>query len=487
MNTSINNTKNEVGYVMSSRNYLIYIEGLPSARYNEIIVSEKTGARAMVSALDGHIVEALMLDNQQAKPGECFMLTGKKLTIPVASKLVGRVVNPLGVPLDGKADFPPGTMEIDIDEVAPGIGDREAIDTQLLTGVTAIDTLVPIAVGQRELMFGDPPSGMGEFVLDVVLNQKGKNRICIYNAIGKSEVVLKRFISDLEKYGGMEYTIIIAATSSELATLISIAPSVACAVADYFRNKGGDVLLIMDNLATHAKYQREIGLLANRIPGRESYPADMFYQHSRVLERAGKFNKNRGSGSITIIPIVETNLENFTGLIPTNVMSITDGHLLFTSQLRMQGTYPAVDVEGSVTRVGKQTQIFIHKVLGDKIRSLIANYKELEQFSKFGSELTGDTLIILKRGMIASELIRQEPLERIDNMAQIFILSLVFTTFFDTKDVEFVRRNKKNLVDIIQKEKMFAEIAANFKTVKFDELITKVKATLPLFEKACRQ
>jgi F-type H+-transporting ATPase subunit alpha len=475
----------EVGYVVSAQDYLLNIEGLPSASVNDIVVSEN-GARALVNIIERDRVEALMLDPDRPRPGESFTLTGSKLTIPLHVNLLSRAINPLGTPIDKKGKFPPGGVEVDLDVVAPGIADRAIVSEQLFTGITVIDTLLPIGKGQRELMFGEPRSGKSSFMLDIIHNQKGENKICIYAAIGRADIDVQRFIEQLEKTEASKYTIVLAATSSDSAPLISVAPSIACSLAEHYRNQGQNVLLILDDLGTHSKYLREIGLLSGRTPGRESYPPDIFYQHSRLVERAGNFNEHFGSGSITLLPVIETDLENFTGLIPTNVMSMTDGHLLFSAALRAGGQYPAIEVDRSVTRVGRQTQSLIHKILSDKVRSLIADFHELERYGRFGAELTSETQTTIKRGSVITELLRQEPLEKIEPKVQILLLSLVFTGFFDTKDIEFVRCNKSNIIRALGEKKELETLKKQIDTVKLDELIENLKQYKNVVEASCQ-
>jgi F-type H+/Na+-transporting ATPase subunit alpha len=473
----------EVGYVVSTQDYIVIIEGLPSARlYN--IVRTRSGGRAMISALEKDRVEALMLDSERPKPGDYFELSDFGLKLPLNIDLFGRMINPLGMALDGKAGLPPGGEALDLDIVAPGIDGRAAVTEQFYTGITVVDTLLPVGKGQRELIMCEPRSGKEQFFLDVILSQKTQNRICIYAALGRSELEVKRMAEDILQYGAAPYTIIVAATSSESAPMIQIAPSVASALAEYYRNKGKHVLLILDDLATHAKYAREISLLAGRIPGRESYPADIFYQHSSIVERAGNFNEHWGNGSITMLPTIETNIENFTNLIPTNVMSMTDGHILFSANLRAQGIYPAIESDRSVTRVGRQTQTFIHKVLSDRVRLLLAEYHELERYGRFGSELSTETQLKIKRGKVVEELLKQEPMTSITPEGQILMLSLVFTGFFDKQDLEFVRSQKKTVVKTLESS-VYKTLVEAVKKVKLDELITQLKDQLKPLEAAC--
>jgi F-type H+-transporting ATPase subunit alpha len=473
----------EVGYVVSTQDYIVIVEGLPSARLYNIIIT-KSGGRAMVSALEKDRIEALMLDSERPKPGDYFELSDYGLRLPLNVDLFGRTINPLGMSLDGKAGLPPGGEALDLDLVAPGIDARSAVTEQFYTGITVVDTLLPIGKGQRELIMCEPRSGKEQFFLDVILSQKTQNRICIYAAIGRSELEVKRFAEDIKTVGADPYTIIIAATSSESAPMIQITPSVASSLAEYYRDQGKHVLLIFDDLATHAKYAREISLLAGRIPGRESYPADIFYQHSSIVERAGNFNEHFHNGSITLLPTIETSIENFTNLIPTNVMSMTDGHILFSAGLRAQGIYPAIEADRSVTRVGRQTQTFIHKILSDRIRLLLAEYHDLERYGRFGSELSGETQLKLKRGKVVEELLKQEPMSSIAPDVQILMLSLVYTGFFDKTDIEFVRSQKKTIISTLQSS-AYKVLLDAVKTAKLDDLINQFKGQLKPLTDAC--
>lgn len=473
--------KKEVGYVTRTQDYLVFLDGLPSAKlYN--IITTKTGARALVSGLNGPTVEALMLDKDRPKPGDYFELTGEGLRIPLHVSLFGRMINPLGVPLDNRASLPPGGELIDLDLTAPGIDGRRAITEQFYTGITTVDTLLPIGKGQRELIMTESRAGKRAFFLDVILSQAGKDKICIYAAAGRSEVETRRFFEDLSATVAKDYTIVVAATSEEAAPMIMIAPSIACALAEYYRNQGKDVLLIIDDLATHAKYSREISLLAGRVPGRESYPADIFYQHSSIVERAGCFNELYGGGSITLLPTIVTSVENFTSLIPTNVMSMTDGHILFTSNLRAQGIYPAIEVDRSVTRVGRQTQTFIHKVLSDKIRSLLADYHELERYGRFGSELSGETQKTITRGRAAEELIRQDTQSPVSPEVQILMLALVFTGFFDKKPLSEVRVRKFAIQKVLATSNPFDDLCTHVMKLKFDDVVKALSVYLEPLE-----
>ena len=475
----------EIGFLTSCQDYLLYIEGLPSARVNDLVVSS-TGGRALVTGLTPTRIEALMLDKIRVTPGETFALSATGLQIPQGPVLLGRVINPLGQPLDGKAGFPPVGKKIDLDAIAPGIRMRKVIDQQLYTGFIAVDTLLPLGKGQRELIFGEARSGKSTFLMDVIINQKNKNTLCVYTAIGRSEVDVKRLIKDIQKAQAERYTTVVAATSSDSAPLISIAPVVACTIAEHFVRDGWDVLLIFDDVGAHARYLREIGLLSGRIPGRESYPADIFHAHSHLMERAGNFNESFGNAAITLLPVIETELENFTNLIPTNVMSMTDGHLLFTASLRSQGQFPAIDPDRSVSRVGHQTQKLLHKVVADKIRSLLADFHELERYGRFGSELTAETQLLLKQGTIVTEILKQEAGQPIEPSVQILLLTLAFTPFFNNRDVEFLKRNKQTLLRTFSTHVYFKNVETMTGSDDFTALVTFVKEGIKFLEEVCR-
>lgn len=475
-------TKKEVGFVVSTQDYLMVIEGLPSSHVNDIVVT-KGGGRALVTALSKDKVEAVMLDPERPKPGDYLEKAATGITLPISMNLFGRAINPLGVPLDGKASLPPTGEILDLDVVAPGIDMRSKIVRQFYTGITMVDTLLPVGRGQRELILCEPRSGKEQLFLDIIISQKGKDVICIYAGIGRSDVDVKRFAEDVTKNGADDYTVIVAATSNESAPMISITPSIASALAEYYRSKGKDVLLILDDLATHAKYSREMSLLAGRVPGRESYPADIFYQHSSIIERAGSFNEHLANGSITLLPVIETNIENFTNLIPTNVMSQTDGHILMSAALRAQGQYPAIEPDRSVTRVGRQTQTFIHKRIADKVRFLLADYHELERYARFGSELSTETQLKIRRGKVTEELLKQEPLEAVPPEVQILLMSLVFVGLFDKTDVETLRTSKKEIITSLKTDGFFTEMLKTIMKDKLEDVLEKLKSKLPELEK----
>lgn len=470
----------EVGFVTQAQDYLMHLEGLPSARLNDVVLGDRNNV-GYVTALGPGVVEAQILTGERARPGDKFTIREQGLSLPTHVSLFGRIINALGQPVDGDSPFPPGGELVDLDTVAPGIHERDFVHEQFYTGIMLIDTLLPVGRGQRELLFGDARSGKDLFLQDVVLNQKGRDVICIYCSIGRSDVEVRRLQDKFKRGGADEYTIILAATATEAPPMIAITPMVGCSLGEHFAKKGKTVLIIQDDLATHAKYLREIALLAGRIPGRESYPANIFFEHSQMVERAGSFLQEYGGGTITMLPVVETDMENMTNLIPTNVMSMTDGHILFLSTLHTAGKYPAADPSKSVTRVGKQTMMFIHKVVADKTMALLSEYNELERFSRFGSDLAAETQKTLKRGKVMQELLSQPMGIFIDAGIQILFLGLVFAGFFDDRDIAWVHEKKTAMLESIQKSSTFKAMAAKIKDYKFDDLImelTKVQEEL---------
>lgn len=438
----------EVGIVTKCQRYLLHLEGLPTARINDIIVSGN--GQAIIASLEGHQVQALMLNNYFPKPGDVFSRREGGLKLGLGDFLLGRSINPLGVPLDGKEPVPTVGLPIDLESPAPPVNRRRLIGRQLFTGYSLVDILMPIGCGQRELLFGDARSGKGSFILDIIASQKNRNIVCLYTALGKSEIEIRRHSLYLEESGALPYTVIIAASSTEPTPLIALAPSVALTIAEYFHKKGRDVLLVIDDLGLHAKYLREIGLLERQIPGRESYPGNIFFEHAHLMERAGNFVNEKGeTRHISLLPVIETELDNFTALIPTNLMSQTDGHLLFSSLLSSQGQYPSIDFSRSVTRVGRQVQDRLQKELSSKIRRLLSNYQEIKLFSKFESELSDQTKKLMKQAVLTLELIRQDPGKPLEIGVQTALLALAFTDFLDKKEPEWLRAKKAKMVEAL--------------------------------------
>jgi len=468
------NQTQEVGYVVSTREFLIMLDGLPTVKINDMVQSE-TGLRGWVNSLLPDKVEVLMLDEGKVAPKQMFKRLDNRLGIAVGDFLLGRSINPLGVPIDGKGLLSVSkTIQIlELDKTAPGIESRQFISEQFLTGITLIDTLIPLGQGQRELILGDAHSGKTGFLIDTIVNQKGTNVICIYASIGKPAVAIRNLIDTLRANKALEYTVVIATSSSEIAPLIFLTPKTAFTVAEYFQKQGRDVLLILDDLGFHAKIYREISLLGDKSPGRESYPGDIFYQHAHLIERAGNFLPSYGGGSITALPVIELNLTDFTTLIPTNLMSMTDGHLLFKSSLRSQGQIPAVDISLSVSRVGRQTQQHITNLLSTKVRQVLSQARDLETISRFSSELSAETQLTLRRKDLILELLKQDPFTPIPKPVQIILLALPFITFFSDKDKSFIEKYKKTLIEAFLKHPKLVDITKSVISLATEDQLIK--------------
>ena len=474
----------EVGITKSVKNYILVLEGLPSARLNDLIAT-RDGKRALVSSLSEDHLTALLLDKAVIKPGETFYPKKEGLRLPEAEALKGRIVNPLGEPLDGMRPLPPTGGALVLDEVAEGISAREIIKEQLVTGITVVDTLIPIGKGQKEAVFGEPRSGKTAFLQDVIINQKGQEVTCLYAAIGRAEMDIKRFAQKLQGAGALDHTIILACSPKEPAPLIAITPTIAFALSNQLRRKGKDVLLILDDLGTHAKILREIALLSGRIPGRESYPGDIFYQHAHLIEHGGRYNEKAGGGSLTLLPVMETAMEGLSYLLPTNLIASTDGHLFFSSLLYAQGQYPAIGVEKSVTRVGRQTQSGLQKEISDRVRGTLANFEELKTYSAFGAELSEETRAVLKTGEVLRELLKQEPRENTGPKTQALLLALPFTVLQAKLSVESFRLGRTKLIEALKNRPEFRALAVKLDSLESDEVINILNQESEILEKAC--
>lgn len=477
----------EVGYVVSSRDFLIRIDGLPTIRVNDMVQSDNN-LRGWVSSVGTDKVEVLLVDEGVIKPKQQFRRLPNRLTINVGDFLLGRAVNPLGVPIDGKGLLSKTRTDqvYELDAEAPGIEMRQFITEQFLTGITLIDSLIPVGKGQRELVLGDAHSGKTGFLTDIIVNQRHTGTICVLALIGKPAVVVRNLIDTLRANHALDYTVLVATSSSEMAPLIFLTPKAAMAIAEYFQRKGKHVLLILDDLGTHAKIYREIALLGDKAPGRESYPGDIFYQHAHLLERAGSFLPQAGGGSITALPVTELNLNNFTTLIPTNLMSMTDGHLLFKGSLRSQGQTPAVDISLSVSRVGRQTQDQVSNLLSTRVREILSSSEDLETVSRFSAELPPETRLTLRRRDLIMEILKQEPLTAIPKSIQLIFLALPFTTFFQDKNRSFVEKYKQTLIQAFLTNKQLIPVAMSVNKLKSDEeLIKLLESVTPVLAKLC--
>lgn len=403
----------------------------------------------MALNLEQDNVGCVLLGSEEGiKEGDIVKRTNKIVEVPVGEALLGRVVNSLGEPIDGKgpinhSEYRP--MEVS----APSIIDRSSVNEPLQTGIKAIDSMIPVGKGQRELIIGDRQTGKTAIAIDTILNQKGKDVICIYVAIGQKQSTVAHIVNTLEEFGAMDYSIVVAGTASESAPLQYLAPYAGCSMGEYFMHKGKDVLIIYDDLSKHAVAYRTMSLLLRRPPGREAYPGDVFYIHSRLLERAAKLSKENGGGSLTALPIIETLAGDVTAYIPTNVISITDGQIFLESDLFHSGQRPAVNAGISVSRVGGNAQIKAMKQVSGTLRLELAQYRELESFAQFGSDLDKDSKKRLEKGKRLVEVLKQDQYSPMAVEKQIVILYAVVNDYLSDIKVSDVRKFERELLEYI--------------------------------------
>lgn len=418
----------------------------------------------MAQNLEEESVGVVMLGaDDDIKEGDTVKRTGRIVEVPVGEALLGRVVNALGQPIDAKGPIEASEYR-PIECPAPGIIERKPVHTPLQTGIKAIDSMIPIGRGQRELIIGDRQIGKTAIAIDTIINQKGKDVICIYVAIGQKRSTVAQILDTLEKNGAMDYTIIVAATASELAPLQYIAPYAGCSMGEYFMNKGKDVLCVYDDLSKHAVAYRTISLLLKRPPGREAYPGDVFYLHSRLLERAAQLSDERGGGSLTALPIIETQAGDVSAYIPTNVISITDGQIFLESELFYSGVRPAVNPGISVSRVGGNAQIKAMKKVSGTLKLLYSQYRELQSFSQFGSDLDADTKARLDKGERIVEILKQKQNSPITVEHQVIIIYAVVNNFLKTVAVKDIAEFEQDLFEHI--DNVYPQIVDSIKETK---------------------
>jgi F-type H+-transporting ATPase subunit alpha len=422
----------------------------------------------------------LLGEYQSIREGDTVKRTGRIISVPVGEELVGRVVNALGQPIDGKGPIASKQFS-EIERIAPGVVDRSPVKEPLQTGLKAIDAMVPIGRGQRELIIGDRQTGKTAVAVDAIINQKGQNVICIYNAIGQKQSTIAQVVRTLDEAGAMDYTIVVAAGASDPAPLLYISPYSACTMGEYFRDSGRHALIVYDDLSKHAQAYREISLLLRRPPGREAYPGDVFYLHSRLLERAAKLGKAQGSGSLTALPIIETQAGDLSAYIPTNVISITDGQIFLESDLFHQGVRPAINVGNSVSRVGGSAQIKAMRQVAGSLRLDLAQYRELAAFAQFGSDLDKQTLSQLNRGRRLVEILKQPQYQPLTVEKQVTIIYAATNGYLDRVPVELVRKYEVELYQFLEtrRPQLLASIAE--KKELNDQIKTELTQTLKEF------
>ena len=453
----------ETGTVVSVGDGIAVIYGLDHAMYGEIVTFE-TGLKGMVQDIRRDRTGCILFGKDSGiREGTRVVRTKRKAGIPVGEGFLGRVVNPLGAPIDGKGDIPARDWR-PVEAAAPGIMDRQSVNVPLETGILSIDSMFPIGRGQRELIIGDRQTGKTSIALDTILNQKGKNVICIYVAIGQKSSSVAKVTGTLEKYGAMEYTAVFCAMANDCAPLQYMVPYSATALAEYFMYQGKDVLIVYDDLSKHAVAYRALSLLLERSPGREAYPGDVFYLHSRLLERSSRLSEEKGGGSITALPIIETQAGDVSAYIPTNVISITDGQIFLESDLFFSGMRPAVNVGLSVSRVGGAAQTKAMKKASGTIRIDLAQYREMEVFTQFSSDLDSATKDQLRYGEGLMELLKQPLSTPLSLHEQVITLWTATHRMFMNVDRQDVKAWQKELLSYF--DEMYPEIGKEIEETK---------------------
>ena len=471
---------NEVGVVVEVGDGIARIVGLPHIMANEMIKFE-CGAIGIAFNLEEETIGAIVLgDYVGIKEGSKVSRLKRILEVPVGEELLGRVVNPLGVPLDGKGDINTSKRRV-IEYPAPGIADRQAVKQPLQTGIKAIDSMTPIGRGQRQLIIGDRSTGKTSIALDTIINQKDTGVICVYVAIGQKASTVAGVVETLRQHGALDYTIVVAATASDSAPLLYIAPYAGCAMAEYFMyEEKKDTLIIYDDLSKQANAYRQISLLLRRPPGREAFPGDVFYLHSRLLERASKLSDELGGGSLTALPIIETQDNEVSAYIPTNVISITDGQIYLLPSLFMSGVRPAIDVGISVSRVGGNAQTKAMKKVAGTLRLDLASYRSLEAFSQLGIGLDKATLAQLDRGAKMVELLKQKQYSPIPMEEQVVILFAATKGFLDNVELERVPEFEWRLLQYMKADKQY--VLDNIKEKKDIENVDELSSIIEEFK-----
>ena len=466
----------DVGTVITVGDGIARVYGLEKAMQGELLEFPGDVYGMVLNLEEDNVGVVLLGSANNISEGDTVKTTGRVVEVPVGDAMMGRVVNPLGQPIDGKGPIITDKYRV-IERVAPGVISRKSVDTPLQTGIKAIDAMVPIGRGQRELIIGDRQTGKTAIALDTIINQKGKNCKCIYVAIGQKASTVASLVNTLNEYGAMDYTTVVASTASELAPLQYITPYAGVAIGEEWMEKGEDVLIIYDDLSKHATAYRTLSLLLRRPPGREAYPGDVFYLHSRLLERAARLSDDLGGGSITALPIIETQAGDVSAYIPTNVISITDGQIYLETEMFNSGFRPAINAGLSVSRVGGSAQIKAMKKIAGPIRIDLAQYRELASFAQFGSDLDADTKEKLDQGARVKEILKQPQYTPLGVEYQVIIIYAATQKYLLDVPVEDVLRFEKELFEFVDTK--YPELPEGIRTEKaltpeIEELLVKV-------------
>lgn len=471
--------REERGTVMQVGDGVARVSGLSSVSASEMVEFPNGTLGVALNLQEDEVGVMLLGAMEGVKEGDAVRSTGRILSIPVGEAMIGRVVNPLGMPVDGKGEIKTESF-YPVERLAPGVIARQSVHQPLQTGIKAIDALIPIGRGQRELIIGDRQTGKTAVAIDTILNQRGQNVICIYVAIGQKESKVARLTAVLEEAGALEYTIVVTAGASDPAALSFVAPYAGCTLGEYFMDKGKDVLVVYDDLSKHAAAYRQISLILRRPPGREAYPGDVFYLHSRLLERSAKLNQENGGGSLTALPIIETQAGDVSAYIPTNVISITDGQIYLESDLFYKGIRPALNVGLSVSRVGSAAQIKAMKQVAGTLRLDLAQFRELEAFSQFGSDLDEKTRQLIERGRRGVEILKQAQYAPLSVEHEVAILYALTRGHLDDVPVErlmewergfhqYLDEQGEDVIEALKKEKVIIPVIEEALKQKIEE------------------
>ena len=471
----------EVGSIIALGDGIARLHGLEKVMAGERLDFPHNVAGIAMNLEEDQVGAVLLGEYQELKEGDEVRRTGRIISVPVGKGLVGRVVDALGRPLDGK-----GPIEAEeyfpVERLAPGVIDRSPVKEPVQTGLKAIDAMIPIGRGQRELIIGDRQTGKTAIAVDTIINQKGSDMICVYVAIGQKRSTVAHLVKTLEDYGSMDYSVVVVASASDPAPMQFLAPYAGCAIGEYFRDNGGHALCIYDDLSKHAAAYREISLLLRRPPGREAYPGDVFYLHSRLLERAAKLSDDKGGGSLTALPFIETQAGDVSAYIPTNVISITDGQIYLQSDLFNANVRPAVDVGISVSRVGGNAQIKAMKQVAGTLRLELAQYRALAAFAQFGSDLDKASQQQLHRGERLTEILKQEQYQPLAVEKQVLIIFAGANGFLDDLEVAQCREFEKSLYDYLDRQEDSVLARIRDRKAIDDELSDEVKSALGEFK-----
>ena len=472
----------DIGTVIQVADGIARIHGLEKAMQGELLEFPNEIYGMVLNLEEDNVGAVLLGDHKNINEGDTVKTTGHVVEVPVGDAMLGRVVNALGQPIDGK-----GPIKTDksrqIERVASGVIARKSVDTPLQTGIKAIDSMVPIGRGQRELIIGDRQTGKTAIAIDTILNQKGQNVKCIYVAIGQKASTVAQIVEKLKQHGAMEYTTIVAATASEAAPLQYIAPYAGCAMGEEWMENGEDVLIVYDDLSKHAVAYRTLSLLLRRPPGREAYPGDVFYLHSRLLERAARLNENYGGGSLTALPIIETQAGDISAYIPTNVISITDGQIFLKTDMFNEGVRPSVDSGLSVSRVGSAAQTKAMKQVSGSLKLELAQYREMESFAKFGSDLDASTKDVLDHGARLTQLLIQKQYSPLTVPEQVLSLYAAKNRYLKPVEVDQVGEFEQGMLEYVHREYPYVLDQIEMKKAIDDELEADIKKALDAYAK----